>query len=302
MAEKIEIVFLGTGSSIPTKRRNHPAVLLKYKNENILIDCGEGTQRQFRKAKINPCKVTRILLTHWHLDHALGIPGLFKTLSMNGYNKKLLLYGPRGTKEKIRDYFDLFMIKEKDLDLEVHEVSDGVFFENDEFVLESAPADHGIPTVSYSFSTKEKVRIDKKKLEKLKIPNSPLIGDILKGKSVKIGGKIIDGKRLLFKEPSRKVTFVFDTRMNENSIKLSKDSDLLVCESTYSKEEKDIAEDYGHLTSEDAANIAKKSKSKKMALVHLSQRYEAVPKKILEEAKKIFKDVFVPEDLDSVKV
>ncbi len=302
MAEKIKIVFLGTGSSIPTKRRNHPAVLLKYKNENILVDCGEGTQRQFRKAKTNPCKLTRILITHWHLDHALGIPGLFKTLSMNGYNKTLMVYGPKGTKTKIRAYFDLFMIKEKDIRLEVHEVEEGVFFENNEFCLEAIPADHGIPTVSYSFVTKEKTRIDKKKLEKLKIPNSPLIGDILKGETVKINGKSVDGKKLLFKEPSKKITFVFDTRMNNNSVKLSKNSDLLVIESTYSKDEKKVADEHGHLTSEDAATIAKKAKVKKLALVHLSQRYEAIPKLILGEAKKIFKNVFIPEDLDGVEV
>jgi ribonuclease Z len=99
MVEKIELTFLGTGSSIPTARRNHPAVLLKYKAENILVDCGEGTQRQFRLAHMNPCKVTRILISHWHGDHALGLPGLLQTLVMNGYNRKLEIYGPRGSKE-----------------------------------------------------------------------------------------------------------------------------------------------------------------------------------------------------------
>ena len=82
MVEKINVTFLGTGSAIPTARRNHPAILLRYKAESILIDCGEGTQRQFRKAHLNPCKITRILISHWHADHALGIPGLLMTMAM----------------------------------------------------------------------------------------------------------------------------------------------------------------------------------------------------------------------------
>lgn len=96
--EKIKITFLGTGSMIPTIKRSHTAILLTYKNENILIDCGEGTQRQFKIAKISPSKLTRILLTHWHGDHILGLPGLLQTLGMNDYRKTLNIYGPKKNK------------------------------------------------------------------------------------------------------------------------------------------------------------------------------------------------------------
>ena len=301
MAEKIKITFLGTGSSIPTARRNHPAIFLQYGRENILIDCGEGTQRQFRKAKLNPCKITKILISHWHGDHVLGIPGLLKTLTTNGYNRKLEIYGPKGTKKKVREYFDLFHNREE-IDLEVHEVSDGIFFKDAKFSLESISVDHDIPTVAYSFEVMEKNRIDKKKLKNLKLPNSPLIAELVKGKSVKIGGKRIDGKKLMYKEPSKKISFILDTRMTKKLFKISKDSDILVCESTFSEKEKEIAEDHGHLTSSDAVEIAKKSKVKKLFLVHLSQRYEAVPKIILGEAKRNLKgtkiEVSVPEDFD----
>jgi len=95
MSEKITITFLGTSQAIPTARRNHTAILLQYKAENLLIDCGEGTQRQFRKARLNPCKITKLLITHWHGDHILGIPGLLQTLLLNQYNKTLEIYGPR---------------------------------------------------------------------------------------------------------------------------------------------------------------------------------------------------------------
>ena len=96
---KIPITFLGTSQAIPTAKRNHTSILLSYNSENILIDCGEGTQRQFRKAKINPCKLTKLLITHWHGDHILGIPGLLQTLALNNYNRTLEIYGPKGTKK-----------------------------------------------------------------------------------------------------------------------------------------------------------------------------------------------------------
>ncbi len=303
MVEKIKVTFLGTGSAIPTVRRNHPAMLLQYKAENILVDCGEGTQRQFRKAKINPCKITKILISHWHADHVLGLPGLFQTLMLNGYNRKLEIYGPRGTKEKMRVYFDLFIKKGEKLDLEVHEVSDKIFFDNEDFYLESASLDHDAPTNAYAFVVKEKMRLDKKKLEKLKLPNSPLIGELTKGKVVEINGKKVDGKKLIYKESARKVSFVMDTRYCENAVKISKGADVLVCESSFSKEEGEkLLGERAHLSSVDAAKIAKKAKVKGLVLVHLSQRYEAIPKVILKEAKEVFPDVIIPEDLESVEL
>jgi len=94
----MEITFLGTSDAVPTADKNHTAILLRYKNENILIDCGEGTQRQFYTAGISPTKITRLLITHWHGDHVLGIPGLMQTLGFTGYSQTLRVYGPQGTK------------------------------------------------------------------------------------------------------------------------------------------------------------------------------------------------------------
>src|SRR3989344_7955998 len=110
---KIPIMFLGTGQAIPTIRRNHTSILLNYKNENLLFDCGEGTQRQFRKAKINPCNLTKIFITHWHGDHILGLPGLLQTLALNGYNKTLLIYGPKGTFSFFNRIMNMFIFKGK---------------------------------------------------------------------------------------------------------------------------------------------------------------------------------------------
>ena len=303
MAERIELTFLGTGSAIPTSRRNHPAMLLKYKGENILVDCGEGTQRQFRKAGINPCKITKILISHWHGDHVFGLPGILNTLRLNGYNRKLEIYGPEGSKEWVRKYLDLVGRRGTDLDLKVVEVSSGVIINDEDFFVECEEMDHDCPAVGYSFVVKEKMRLDKDKLVKLKIPNSPLLAELAKGKVVEIGGKKVDGKKLLYKEEARKVSFVMDTRMNENAVNLAKGADLLVCEATFSKEESsELLGERAHLSSVEAAGIAKKAGVKSLALVHLSQRYEGIPKVILGEAKEVFESVIVPEDLDRVEL
>src|SRR3989344_5903298 len=109
--EKIKITFLGTGNAVPTEKRNHTAILLNYKSENILIDCGEGTQRQFKYAKLSPNKITKLLITHWHGDHVLGIPGLFQTLAMNDYQKTLEVYGPQKTEYFMSALNQLFKLK-----------------------------------------------------------------------------------------------------------------------------------------------------------------------------------------------
>ena len=317
MVEKIKVTFLGTGSAIPTARRNHPAMLLQYKAENILVDCGEGTQRQFRKAHLNPCKITKILISHWHGDHVLGLPGLLQTMMLSGYNKKLEIYGPRGTRQKVRMYLDLFVHKGSKLDLVVKEIpsqierrdrlrqalSKGVIFDDDDFYIEAAEMEHDCPAVAYSFVVKEKSRLDKGKLTKLKIPNSPLIGELVKGKVVEINGKKINGKKLMYMESARKVTFIMDTRYNENAVKLAKGADLLISEATFSAgEAESLLEKRAHLSSVEAATIAKKAKVKGLILVHLSQRYEGIPKVILGEAKEVFSDVIIPEDLESVEL
>ncbi|MBT6689758.1 ribonuclease Z [archaeon] len=304
MAERIELTFLGTGSAIPTKRRNHPAMLLKYKSENILIDCGEGTQKQFRKAGLNPCKITKILISHWHGDHTFGLPGILNTLRLNGYNGKLEIYGPKGSKEWVRKYLDLVGRRGIDLDLKVHEVKSGIIFDEGEYFVEAMEVDHDCPAVGYSFIIREKNRLDGDKLKKLKIPNSPLIGELVKGKVVTIDGKRVDGKKLLYKEAQRKVSFVMDTRYNSDIVKFVKGADLLVCESTFSKREsEELLGQRAHLSSVEAAGIAKKAKVKGLALVHLSQRYEGIPKVILGEAVDIFgKGVVVPEDLERVEL
>lgn len=293
----VSITFLGTSDAVPTEKRNHTAILLNYYGENILVDCGEGTQKQMRIAGINPCKLTRVLITHWHGDHVLGLSGLLQTLALSGYNKTLFIYGPKGSKEFIKTVFKTFTFKEK-LNFHVEEVM-GKFFENEDFILEASSMIHGTPCNAYSFILKEKLRIDKKKLEKSKIPEGPLLQKIKKGEKIVYGDKTYLSKNLTYTEKGKKISFVLDTIYDKKIPVFVKNSDLLICESAFDEESEERAREFKHLTVKQAANIAKQSKSKQLVLTHISQRYAKNSEEILKQAKKYFKNSFIANDFDN---
>jgi len=298
---KIPICFLGTSQAIPTAKRNHTAMLLQYNDENILVDCGEGTQRQFRKAGLNPCRLTRILITHWHGDHILGLPGLLQTLALNGYNRTLHIYGPRGTRQYAELMFRLFVFVGK-IKYDVTEIESGKVFETNDFYVEALPMIHGAPCLAYSFVEKDRLRISKEKLEKLKLPDKSLIKNLQQGKDIEVGSKKIKAKDITYLQKGKKITFILDTGINENCYKIAKNSDILICEATYTKKEEELALAYRHLTAGQAGQIAKNANVKKLILTHISQRYENKEKQVLKEAKKTFQNTSIAEDLDKIEL
>lgn len=300
MASKIKLTFLGTSAQIPTAKRNHTGILLNYNSENILIDCGEGIQRQFRKARLNPCKVTRILLTHWHGDHVFGLPGILSTLSFSNYSGEIYIYGPKGTNEFVRDLLKLFNFQ-KNFKIIAKDVS-GKFFEGSDFYLEAGRMKHGIPTNAYNFVIKDKLRIDKKKLMKSKIPAGKHLSDLSKGKDIVYHGKKYRAKDFTYLEKGKKISFVLDTLNNEKIVPFVKGADVFVSESSFSSENAKEAKEHLHLTSEQAGQIAKKAKVGKLILTHISQRYEKDLSVLLKDAKKNFKNVQIVNDLDVVDV
>jgi ribonuclease Z len=297
--ERIKITFLGTSSSTPTKKRNHTAILLSYKNENILIDCGEGTQRQFKYANLSINKINKILITHKHGDHTFGIPGLLQSLAMNNYENTLKIYGPKGIKkymETIRELINEYPIK-----VEVNEVSKRLIDEK-EYYIEAEPMQHGTPSLAYTFVIKEKIRLDKNKIKKYNLPNSPILKQLQEGKNIIYNNKKIKAKNVTYKEEQRKITFVLDTEKNSNIKKIAKNSNLLIIESTYSDKDKITAKEHKHLTAKQAAEIAKSSKVKKLILTHLSEKYEYKQDEIKKEAEAIFKNVEIAKDLQIVEI
>lgn len=303
LMEEIKITFLGTGSAIPSPTRNHTAILAQFSNESILIDCGEGTQLQFRKAEISPHKLTKILITHWHGDHILGIPGLFQTLALSDYSKTLEIYGPKGSKEFMKSINTL--LGHHKIKYNLHEIDSGMIFENENYIIEAKSMIHGIPSLAYSIILKDKLRLDKSKLNKLKIPNSPIIKELLKGKNIKVENKTIKSKQVTYKEEGKKLTIILDTLINKNAITLAKDSDLLITESSFlenSEKGLELAKNYKHLTAKQAGKIAKQSKSKKLILTHISERHTNDSQPLKEEAKSVFKNTEIAHDLQTIVI
>lgn len=296
--EKATITFLGTGNAIPTPKRNHTAILFQYKTENILIDCGEGTQRQFKMAKTSPNKISKILLTHWHGDHILGLPGLIQTLEMSDYSKTLEIYGPKNSKK----HFSILerLIGKDRIQTKIIEKNSGKVYETPDLLIECIPMKHGTPSLAYSITIKEKLRLDKKKIKSLGLPNSPILKKLTEGKSITHNKKKIKSSQVCYKEPERKLTIILDTLYNPNTVKIAKNSTVLVSESTFSETEAELAKDHKHLTAKQASMIAKKSKSESLILTHISQRYESNSKILLDEAKATFKNTQIAKDLDSI--
>ncbi|MGV8152428.1 MAG: ribonuclease Z [Candidatus Nanoarchaeia archaeon] len=299
---KIPITFLGTGQAVPTAKRNHTSMLLSYKDENILVDCGEGTQRQIRIAKINPCSITKILITHWHGDHILGLPGLLQTLVLNNYTKELNIYIPEGTRYHFDMIFKMFVFTGS-INVKVHEVK-GKFFENKDFELHAVTLEHGTKCNGYIFEEKDKLRIDKKKLKKLKIKreDEKKLSELSKGNDIELNGKKIKAKDLTYFEKGKKISFVFDTKKTKNIDCLAKDADVMIIESSYSEKDIELANEYNHMTATQAANIAKKQGTKMLILTHISQRYSQDESIILKEAKKEFKNTILAHDFMRVEI
>ncbi len=299
----MEITFLGTSSMVPTKDRNQSSVFVSYKNEGILVDCGEGTQRQFKITGIPLTKVTKVLISHWHGDHVLGLPGLIQTLNSSTTTHHLQVFGPKGTKTQLEYMKKAFLMEEKGggLMLEVQDVEGGIFFETGDFYLEAAGLDHSVPCLGYSIVEKDKVHVDMAVVKKLGLPEGPLLGELQEGKAVTWKGKVVKPADVTFKTSGKKVTVIMDTRICNSAIELAEGADLLICEATYADELEGKAGEYKHLTAGQAAAIANKAGAGKLVLTHFSQRYKTTGQ-IEENARGTFDNIVCAKDFMRVNV
>jgi ribonuclease Z len=293
----MKITFLGTSSMVPTKERAHTSLLINYKNENILIDAGENVQRQLKLADISPTRVTKILISHWHGDHVLGLPGLIETLGAGEYKRTLEIYGPKKTKQFIRELVKIYHLENK-IKIEIYEINSGKFINEKDFYIEAKPLKHNIPTLAYNFVIKDKIRIKKPLIKKLKI-KGPILKKLAQGKDIKYKGKTIKAKQATYIQKGKKVSIILDTKYFPSLSNIAKNADLLISESTYTEEHKIKAKHYLHLTSSQAATTAKKAKVKQLILTHFSQRYKTTDH-LLKEAKKIFKNTTCAKDFMSI--
>jgi len=245
---------------VPTKNRNHPGILLNYKTENILFDCGENIQRQLEIAKFSSAKLTKVLITHWHGDHSLGLPGLIQSMSAHHYNKTLEIYGPKNSKNFVNRIISAFLLKDK-IKFKVKEVKNK-FYQTEDFTLEALPMKHSAPCLAYAFIENPKRKINLKYLKKFNLKKDPILKNLQKGKDIIYKGKKIKVKNATFLVPGKKIAYITDTVLNKNCIKIAKSSDLLICEATYASNLKDKAKELPPSNSTRCSFNSKKSQSK----------------------------------------
>jgi len=325
----MELIILGSSAAIPVRERNLASTALKYKNEILLFDCGEDLQRNFIEAGLKLNKPLKILISHYHADHIIGLPGLLFRFGLISRTAPLTIFGPRnlflylfvhrkvlGLKanyplrivEIDNDNKKLIVFETLDSDIPSEEklLEDNVIFESDKYTLKYTEVDHSVLTFAYSFV--EKPRYGKFKPERaneLGIPESRLWKKLQEGEIIEFEGKKIDPlkERIVGpKRPGRKVTYSGDTVPCESLIELGKNSDVLIHESTFSKELSDIALEKKHSTSVDAAIDAKKMGVKQLILTHISSRYQEDAVKLLEEAKEIFPNTLLAIDLMKISL
>lgn len=290
----MQITFLGTSCMMPTKERNPSAVFMQFKSDGILFDCGEGTQRQMKIAGIPLSKVTKICVSHWHGDHILGLPGLLLTIASLDLSRSIDIYGPRGSKKSFQALFGGIEFETK-FNIKITEVHEGVFFEDEDFALETLPMKHPVPCVAFSFLEKDRRRIKVDYVKKLGIPEGPLLGKLQRGETVEFKGKKVsaDGATTLIQ--GRKIVFMTDTLINDNCFKLASNADILIIDSTYSSKLKDKAIEHSHLTALEAGQIASRAGVKKLVLTHFSARYKNTSE-VEEDARTAFDNVICAYD------
>jgi len=272
---KGKIVLLGTSSALPTKERNNSGIYLKYLGEAVLFDCGEGTQRQIIHAALNLFKINHIFISHLHSDHILGLPGLIQSIDFLGEKEKIYVHGVKGLKEKA-----ICLLKgsiyEPEMETVIleYEKSDEPFLmvETDLYRIKAISLNHVVDCFGFSFEEKEKRVFNKKLIEKLSLTPEDF-------KNLKENGFTVkNGKRISIDEISQikkgfKFTYIPDTYRTENILKIAKESDILVIESTYLDEE-EKAKEYKHLTLNYILDIYPSLECKKVVLTHFSRRYK----------------------------
>ena len=300
---QLSIIFLGTGGSWPTVKRNVTSIAVKRAGEIILFDCGEGTQRQLQKSNLSYMQISKIFITHFHGDHFLGIPGLVQTMQLNDRTTPLHIYGPRGIKKLVEQLLTLGYFK-PNYQIISHEIDEGKIVEFEGYDVHCLRVKHGVPTLAYALiEHKRPGKFDKPKALKLGIPEGPLFSKLQKGETIKLkNGKEIKPETVLGpSRKGRKIVISGDTKPVKEMIKFAKDADVLIHEATFGSELEVLSSDYGHTTASQAAEIAKKADVEKLFLVHISPRYNE-NNVLEEEAKKIFKNSIVPKDFQEFEI
>lgn len=298
----MQIVFLGTSGSWPTPKRNVSAIAVKRGPEVLLFDCGEGTQRQFMLSKLSFMQITRVFISHFHGDHFLGVPGMVQSMSMNGREAPLEVFGPRGIERLVLELLSLGYFA-PGFPVTAKELSPGSEVDGGEYVVRAGEAVHTVPGLSYVLEEKPRPgRFDRVKAEALGIPAGPLYRRLQEGESVRVGGKIFRPEEVVGPpRRGRKIVYTGDSLPHEALVEMARGADVLIHDATSDAALEEKANRYGHSSSRQAAQVAKEAVVDLLVLTHLSPRYED-PASVLADAKAVFENVRVAEDFMEIEV
>ena len=300
-----EIIFLGTSASAPSAKRGLSAQVIKHDEFRFLIDCGEGTQRQILQSGIGFKNLNHILITHGHLDHILGLAGLFSTFMRWEAIEEMNIYSGKWALDRIHDLLYSVVLRgaQAPITLNLHEVKPGVFFEADDFTISAFPVFHrGSDSLGFRFEERSHRPFLPEKAEELGVPPGPIRRDLVDGKTVTLadGRKVGPDDVLGPLKPGVRMVHIGDTGRTEDLVSACQGVDALVIESTYMEEEAEMARQFSHLTAKMAAELALKANVRQLYLTHLSRRYRE--KDVLAEAQAIFPNVHVARDFDTFQI
>lgn len=297
-----ELVVLGTSSQVPTRTRSHQAAVLRWDDEVVLFDPGEGTQRQLTLAGVPAASISRICVTHLHGDHCLGLPGVLQRIALDGRREPVDLYFPAAGQPFV-DRLRTASESGPGPDVREHPVSaDGVVDRWPGLELSAMALDHRVPAYGWRLVEPDGRRVLRDRLEATGLAG-PDVGRLLREGSVVVDGRSVEVEEVTEPRRGQVVAFVMDTRRCAAAVELCRDADLAVLESTYLRTEAELAQGYAHLTAADAAEIASEAGVRRLVLTHYSSRHpdEQV---FADEAREVVPglDVVAARDLDRVAV
>ncbi len=300
---QLYVIFLGTGGSWPTVKRNVSAIAVKRGGEILLFDCGEGTQRQIQKSGLSYMQIKSIFISHFHGDHFLGLPGLIQTMQLNDRKEPLTIYGPRGISRIVEIVKNLGYFRPS-YEIVGKDVDEGDEIRFNGYSVRPFRVEHNVPALGYVLEEDMRPgRFNKKKALELGIPEGPLFGRLQRGESIKLkDGRVITPDMVLGPpRPGRKVVYTGDTKPCNKVVEFARNADLLIHDATFLSDLEDIAIEYGHSTARQAAEIAKEANVDKLVLTHISPRY--MDERLIEkEAKEVFKNSIVARDFLKLEV